>query len=150
MKTHALVPALTLAAALLVPPLTAGAQGHRSDRGGRPPAHGYYGRQPSRHQGHGYSGRGYGSHGYRYARPYYGSRRYYAPPPPYYGYGYGYGGYGYGGYRLWVLPAAAPAAVRPAAGGRRHLVRVLARVDPRRGPGQIRCAARSSRACGGW
>lgn len=99
MKTHALVPALTLAAALLVPPLTAGAQGHRSDRGGRPPAHGYYGRQPSHHQGHGYSGRGYGSRGYRHARPYYGSRRYYAPPPAYYGYGYGgYGGYGYGGY----------------------------------------------------
>ena len=143
MKTHALVPALTLAAALLVPPLTAGAQGHRSDRGGRPPAHGYYGRQPSRHQGHGYSGRGYGSHGYRYARPYYGSRRYYAPPPPYYGYGYGYG-------------ATAMAATVPSAMG-------TTRRRPRRGTSgrgwasasgsasrSGRRGARSSRACGGW
>lgn len=121
MKTHALVPALTLAAALLVPPLTAGAQGHRSDRGGRPPAHGYYGRQPSHHQGHGYSGRGYGSRGYRHARPYYGSRRYYAPPPAYYGYGYGgYGGYGYGGYGAYGYgyypPPPPPRYVRPRVG----------------------------------
>jgi hypothetical protein len=102
MKAKALVPALTLAAALLVPPLTDGAQRHRSDRGGGRPAHGDYSRQPGP-RGHGYSGRGYGSYGrgygsygYRHARPYSGSRRYYAPPPPYYG--YGYGGYGYGGY----------------------------------------------------
>jgi hypothetical protein len=99
MKAKALVPALALAAALVAPPLTDAAQRHRSDRGGRPPAHGYYGHRPS-HPGYGYGhgGYGYGHYGYRPARPYYRNRGYYAPPPPSYGYGYGYGGYGYGGY----------------------------------------------------
>ena len=94
MKAHALVPALVLAAALLAAPVADAAPRHRSDRGRRPPAHGYYGHRPS-YQPHGYYG-----HGYRGPRPYYRSyRHYYAPPTPYYGYGgYGYGGYGYGGY----------------------------------------------------
>ena len=117
MKTHALVPALTLAAALLVPPLTAGAQGHRADRGGRPPAHGYYGHQSSPSH-HGYRGRSYGHYGYRPARPHYRSHRYYAPPPAYYG--YGYGGYGYGGYGAfgygYYPPPPPPRYVRPRVG----------------------------------
>ncbi len=104
MKAHALVPAFALAAALVASPLAEGGNRHRSDRGHRPPAHGYYNHRPS----HGHDGyrpsRGFYSYGSRYGygsryrprRPYYRSRRYYAPPPVYYG--YGYGGYGYGGY----------------------------------------------------
>ena len=89
MKAHALVPALVLAAALAAPPLADAASRHRSDRGRRPPAHGYYNHRPS----HGYYG-----YRYRAPRPYYPSHRYYYAPRPYYGYGYGgYGcGYGYG------------------------------------------------------
>jgi hypothetical protein len=95
MKAHALVPALVLAAALAAPPLADAASRHRSDRGRRPPAHGYY----SQHRpSHGY-------YGYRYhsPRPYYRSHRYYAP---YYGYGgYSYGGYGCGyGYDYGCYP----------------------------------------------
>jgi hypothetical protein len=94
MKAHALVPALALAAALLAPPLVEAAPRQRSDRGRRPPAHGYHGHRPS-YRSHGSYG-----YGYRAPRPYYRSYRHYAPPPPYYGYGYGggYGGYGYGSY----------------------------------------------------
>jgi hypothetical protein len=97
MKAHALVPALVLAAALLAPPVADAASRHRSDRGRRPPAHGYYGHRPSYRPSYGY-------HGYRYRtpRPYYRTYRYYSAPYGYYGdgygYGYGYGGYGYGGY----------------------------------------------------
>jgi hypothetical protein len=92
MKARALIPALALAAALLAPPATEAASRHRSDRGHRPPAHGYYGHRPS----HGY----HGHHGYHYRapRPYYRPYRYYSVPY-YYGYGYPYGyGYGYGYY----------------------------------------------------
>jgi hypothetical protein len=93
MKAHALAPALLLAAALLAPPLADANSRHHSDRGRRPPAHGYYRQhRPS------YGYRGYH---YRSPRPYYRPYRY--SPAPYYGYGYGgYGyapnGYGYGGY----------------------------------------------------
>ena len=86
MKTHALVPALALAAALLAPPLADAGQRDRSSRG-RPPAHGYYGHRPSPSH-HGYRGRSYGHYGYRSARPYYRSHRYYAPPPAYFWYGF--------------------------------------------------------------
>ena len=90
MKPHALVPAVLLAAALVAPPLADAASRHGSDRGRRPPAHGYYRQhRPS-----------YGSYGYHYRspRPYYRSYRYHSAPYGYYGYGgYGYGGYGYGG-----------------------------------------------------
>jgi hypothetical protein len=94
MKAHALLPALVLAAALGAPPLADAASRHRSDRGRRPPAHGYYSHRPS----HGYHG-----HGYRAPRPYhhyYPRHRHYYAPRPYYGYGYGcaYGTYGYGCY----------------------------------------------------
>lgn len=107
MKAHALVPALALAAALLAPPLVEAGSRHRSERGGRPPAHGYYGqRPPARH--HGYRPSHRHGYGYRAPRPYYRSHGYYAPPPPYYGYGYGaygYGqGYGYGGYGYYPPP----------------------------------------------
>ena len=91
MKAKALIPALALAAALVVPPLADASDRHRSSRGHGSSSYGYYGHRPS----YGYSG-----HGYRPVRPYYRSHRYYAPPA-YYGYGYGaygYGGYGYGGY----------------------------------------------------
>ena len=119
MKAKALVPALALAAALLAPPLADAGQRDRSNRG-RPPAHGYYGRQPG-HPGHGYSSRGYGRYGYRSARPYPRSYRYYAPPPLYYGngYGYGYGGYGYGGYEGYgygYYPPPPPPRYRPRVG----------------------------------
>jgi hypothetical protein len=90
MKAHALVPALALAAALLAPPLADASSRHRSDRGRRPPAHGYYGHRPSY---------GYHGYGYRTPRPYDRSYRYYTAPYGYYGYGYpgyGYGAYGYG------------------------------------------------------
>jgi hypothetical protein len=93
MKTQALVPALALAAALLATPLAEADSRHRSERGGRPPARGYYDHRPS-HGSYGHGAR-YG-YGYRPRAPYYRSHRYYAPPPAYYG--YGYGGYGYGGY----------------------------------------------------
>ena len=100
MKPQALVPALALVAALLASPLAGADSRHRSERGRRPPAQGYYGHRPG-HGSYGYrpshGSYGYGSgYGYRPRRPYYGSPRYYAPPPAYYG--YGYGGYGYGGY----------------------------------------------------
>jgi len=92
MKAHALVPALLLATALLAPPFADAASRHRSDRGRRPPAHGYYGHRPSHRPS-------YGHYGYRYRtpRPYYRSYRYYSAPYGYYddGHGYGYGGYGY-------------------------------------------------------
>lgn len=95
MKPQALVPALALAAALLASPLAEADSRHRSDRGRRPPAHGYYGHRPS----HGSYGHGYYGYGYRPSRPYYRSPRYYVPPPAYYGYGYGgYPAYGYGYY----------------------------------------------------
>jgi hypothetical protein len=102
MKAHAVVPALLLAAALLGPPVADAASRHRSDRGRRPPAHGYYGHRPS-----------YGYQGYRYRtpRPYYRTYRYYSAPYGYYddgygygAYGYGYGGYGYGGYGYYPPP----------------------------------------------
>jgi hypothetical protein len=83
MKVRALIPALALAAALLAPPATEAATRHRSDRGRRPPAHGYYRYGPS-HRHHGYY--------YRTPRPYYRSYRYYSVP--YYN-DYGYYGYGY-------------------------------------------------------
>ena len=104
MKAHALVPALALAAALLAPPLVEAAPRQRSDRGRRPPAHGYYGHRPS-YRSHGSYG-----YGYRAPRPYYRSYRHYAPPPPYYGYGYGggYGGYGYGSYGYGYYPPPPP------------------------------------------
>lgn len=100
MKPQALVPALALAAALLASPLAEADSRHRSDRGRRPPAHGYYGHRPSHGSyGHGYYGHGYYGYGYRPSRPYYRSPRYYVPPPAYYGYGYGgYPAYGYGYY----------------------------------------------------
>jgi hypothetical protein len=92
-KAHARVPALALAAALLVPPLAEAGHRHGPGCGHRPPAHGYYGHRPKPYYGH---GRAYG---YRAPRPYYRGYRHYAPPPPYYGSGYGYGyGNGYGGY----------------------------------------------------
>ena len=59
MKAQALVPALALAAALLASPLAEADGRHRSERGGRPPAQGYYGHRPS----HGSYGHG-NSHGY--------------------------------------------------------------------------------------
>jgi hypothetical protein len=95
MKAYALVPALLLAGALLAPPVAEAADRHRSDRGRRPPAHGYYGRRPS-----------YGYH-YRAPRPYYRPYRYHSVPHGYYGYGYGYGDYGYGypyGYGYYPPP----------------------------------------------
>ena len=76
MKTQAFVPALALAAALLASPLAEADSRHRSERRGRPPAQGYYGRQPS-HGSYGY-GSGYG---YRQRPRYYRSQRYYTPPP---------------------------------------------------------------------
>jgi hypothetical protein len=93
MKAHALVPALALAAALLAPPLTEAGSRHRSDRGRRPPAHGYYGHRPSYRPSYGHYG-----YGYRTPRPYYRAYRYHAVPYGYYddddyGYGYGYGYY---------------------------------------------------------
>jgi hypothetical protein len=93
MKAKALVPALALTAALLASPSAQADSRHRSERGGRPPAQGYYGHPPS-HGSYGHGAR-YG-YGYRPSPRYYRSQRYYAPPPAYYG--YGYGGYGYGGY----------------------------------------------------
>jgi len=124
MKAQALVPTLALAAALLASPLAEADSRHRSERGGRPPARGYYGHQPShgdygqRYYGHrpnyghyangnryGHS-HGYGDgYGYGPRRPYYRSPRYYAPPPAYYGYGYGgYGGYDAYGYGYYPPP----------------------------------------------
>jgi len=113
MKAHALVPALLLAAALVAPP-AADAQGrHRSDRGRRPPAHGYYGHRPSHRPSYGYH--------YRAPRPYYRPYRHY--PAPYgnygYGYGYGYGGYGYGypyGYGYYPPPPPRYCPPRPRIG----------------------------------
>jgi hypothetical protein len=96
MKAQALVPALALAAALLASPLAEADSRHRSERGGRPTARGYYGHQPS-HGSYGHGAR-YG-YGYRPRPQYYRSQRYYAPPSAYYGYGYGgYDAYGYGYY----------------------------------------------------
>jgi len=98
MKARALVPALALAAALLAPPATEAGSRHRSDRGRRPTAHGYYGHRPSYGSSHGHYG-----YGYRTPRPYYRPYRYNAVPygyyddsnydDSYYGYGYGYGYY---------------------------------------------------------
>ena len=110
MKARALIPALALAAALLAPPATEAASRHRSDRGRRPPAHGYYGYRPSHRPS-------YGHYGYRYRapRPYYRTYRYYSTPyDDDYGYGsygygsYGYGGYGYGGYGYGYYPPRPP------------------------------------------
>jgi hypothetical protein len=85
MKAHALAPALTLAALLLVAPLAEAGQRH-----GR----GHDGYQRHRQPAYSYN--------YRPYRPYARGHRY---APPVYGYsggGYGYGGYGayygYGGY----------------------------------------------------
>ena len=108
MKTQALVPALALAAALLASPLAEADSRHRSERGGRPPARGYYGYQPS----HGSYGYGY-RYGYRPRPRHYRSPRYYAPPVYY---GYGYGGYGYGGYDAYgygYYPPPPPRYYRP-------------------------------------
>jgi len=90
MKALALVPALALTAALLVPPLAEAGQRHRSDRDHRARSrqHGYYYNAP----------RSYG-HGYDRYRPYsYRGYRYYAPPVPYGYYGYPPAPYGYYGY----------------------------------------------------
>jgi hypothetical protein len=105
MKARALVPALALAVALVVPSIGEAASRHRSNYGRRPPAHGYYGHRPS--YGH------YG-YGYRAPRPYYRSSPYYAAPYGYYGNGgypydgYGYGVYGYGGYGYYPPPPPPP------------------------------------------
>ena len=141
MKAHALVPALALAAALLAPPLAEAGSRHRSDRGHRPPAHGYYGHRPSHRPSYGY-------HGYRYRtpRPYYRTYRYYSAPYGYYDDGYGYG-YGLRLRRVRLRTATATATTRrrpratarPARASHRVLVRVLS----------LTLAARSSRACGG-
>ena len=120
MKARALIPALALAAALLAPPATEAASRHRSDRGRRPPAPGYYGHQPSHRPS-------YGHYGYRYRtpRPYYRSYRYYSAPYGYHddgygygygGYGYGYGGYGYGGYGYYPPPPPRYCPPRPRIG----------------------------------
>jgi hypothetical protein len=94
MKARALVPALVLATALLAPPLTEAASRHRSDRGRRPPAHGYYGHRPSHRPSYGYYG-----YGYRTPRSHYRSYRYDAVPYGYYDDDYGYAyGYSYGYY----------------------------------------------------
>jgi hypothetical protein len=104
MKAHALVPALLLAGALLAPPVADAADRHRSDRGRRPPAHGYYSHRPSHRPSYGYH--------YRAPRPYYRPYRYYSVPYGYYGYGYGYGygayGYGYGYYPPPPPPRCCP------------------------------------------
>jgi hypothetical protein len=108
MKAHALVPALALAAALLVPPLAEAGHRHGPGCGHRPPAHGYYGHRPKPYYGHGHG------YAYRAPRPYY---RRYAPPPPYYGYGYGGGYYGYGpGYYPPPPPAYCPPRPRGGVG----------------------------------
>ncbi len=101
MKAHALVPALVLAAALAAPPLVDAASRHRSDRGRRPPAHGYYRQHRPSH--------GYYGYRYRTPRPYYRTYRNYSAPYGYYddSYGYGYGGYGYG-YEYGYYPPPPP------------------------------------------
>jgi hypothetical protein len=110
MKAHALVPALALAAALLAPPVADAASRHRSDRGRRPPAHGYYGHRPSYRPSYGYHG-----YGYRTPRPYYRTYRYYAGPYNYYD--YGYGGYGYDyGYGYYPPPPPRYCPPRPRVG----------------------------------
>jgi hypothetical protein len=99
MKAHALVPALVLAAALLAPPLADAQSRHHSDRGRRPPAHGYYRHPRPSHRHYGYH--------YRAPRPYYRPYRHH-PAPYYYGYGYPYGYYGYGYGYGYYPPAPAP------------------------------------------
>ena len=116
MKTQALVPALALAAALLASPLAEADSRHRSERGGRPPARGYYDHRPS-HGSYGHGAR-YG-YGYRPKPQHYRSHRYYAPPPVYYGYGYGgygYGGFGAYGYGYYPPPPLRYAPPRPRVG----------------------------------
>jgi len=127
MKAKGLVPALALTAALLASPLAEADSRHRSERGGRPPAHRYDGhRGNSGSRGYGYRNN-HGSHGYGYRpgrsyygygyRPYYRSPRYYAPPPVYYGYGYGgYGSGGYDDYGYGYYPPPPPRYYRPRVG----------------------------------